>query len=54
MGGVSRGASLRVPVTHFTPLVAVERQVGHTLLAAVNQLTAQPRQKVWPHGSVTG
>ena len=24
------------------------------MLAAVNHLVAQPRQKVWPHGSATG
>ena len=54
-GGVSeRVRQESLPAAHLTPLVAVERQVGHTLLAAVNQRTVQPRQKVWPHGSATG
>ena len=53
-GRRQRARPRALPATHLTPLVAVERQVGHTLLAAVNHLVAQPLQKVWPHGSATG
>ena len=47
-------ARCALPRAHLTPLLAAQRPVGHSLLAAVNQPSIQPRQKVWPHGSVTG
>lgn len=40
--------------THLTPALAGERHVGHSLPGYENQRVAQPRQKVWPHGSATG